>query len=543
MNKFIYALIILMGLFFRLYLLDERPFHHDEALHAIYASYFFKNPISGFYRYNPLLHGPFLYNFYYPFLWLFGSSHFAIRLFSVFFGMSYLFFPLLFLKQLGRKSVLLLTFFLASSPTLVFWSRFPRHDGPMLFFLFFFFYFLLSKTKKIFSFLAPLSFFLLFSIKENSFVYVAFLSGYLLYEFLFDKKSYLWSKFSSLLKNKTLFLMGSLAGITLTLALYSSFFRHNEIIIENLFGQSFSYWLNQHSIERLKGPFSYHFFSLSWYETFFTLVFIFQIVHLAFRKKIYFLLTFFLFALSLLTYFFIPLQWLDFVRPKISLDLFFIVFLFFYSIISTTIFKKEKRELLAFSSYLFYASFFTYSYLGEKVPWLSLYVFAPGIFFLTLYFREYKYHFNKKIIALFCCFHLYQNILTNIVFLGNKREFISQVQTDEEIHLIARRIAKERKKHILVQGSALWPLSWYFYRHPHYSFNKKTLYPLYDYIFTDTFLPNIDRIHFVRSEIILRHWFTPNYTTMTFTDYLMYTLIHCPWNKPGTKRVLFYQKP
>jgi len=61
----------------------------------------------------------------------------------------------------------------------------------------------------------------------------------------------------------------------------------------------------------------------------------------------------------------------------------------------------SRDRALAFWGYFFWASFFTYSYLGEKVPWLSVYILLPGLIYLALFFDRCvsvkSYNFLQKV--------------------------------------------------------------------------------------------------------------------------------------------------
>jgi len=128
----IFATLIIAGIILRWLLLDMRPMHHDESLHGMYGRYFFDFPDQNYYKYNPMLHGPFLYNmlrFVYNTL---GSSTWAIRAAIALLGTALIFFPYLFRRFFSKTAVLILTAVVALSPTLIYWSRFIREDIPSL---------------------------------------------------------------------------------------------------------------------------------------------------------------------------------------------------------------------------------------------------------------------------------------------------------------------------------------------------------------------------------------------------------------------------
>src|SRR5690606_20769121 len=59
------------------------------------------------------------------------------------------------------------------------------------------------------------------------------------------------------------------------------------------------------------------------------------------------------------------------------------------SLIATVTHLLERNRALAFFGYMFLAHLATYSYLGEKVPWLTTYPFVTGLIYLALYFDGY----------------------------------------------------------------------------------------------------------------------------------------------------------
>ena len=89
--------LILVGIALRWALLDVRPIHHDESLHAMYGIYFYDWPEEKFYKYDPMLHGPVLYNLY-PLVYnTLGISDWSIRAPIAFLGSIFLFLPLFFI--------------------------------------------------------------------------------------------------------------------------------------------------------------------------------------------------------------------------------------------------------------------------------------------------------------------------------------------------------------------------------------------------------------------------------------------------------------
>lgn len=404
-----YLGIFAAGLLLRWLELDARPVHHDESLHTMYGRYFFDFPDHNYYRYQAMLHGPVLYNVLRVIYNTLGSSTWAARALPALLGSLLMFAPLLFRRYFSRNALLALTAALALSPTLIYWSRFIREDIPQLVAMFIMLYgaVLAQGGKKAFFVLFGLT--LQFCIKENAFVTGAVLLGYLVYEAFFNH---------ILLKGEdsTMRRIGryirrhwaeSLCALTLCVLMYCVLYgagfradqiglRHVKGILDGVYRDSIMYWLNQHNIERIPGPFLFHFYMLSWYELLF-IVALFVQLYIFYRNASPAIQACGAAVLILavgctLSYAGRAVQgewpW-SFFKLKDQLDLLGLFIILFHPILLTTQHLLRRERALAFWGYLFGASFFTYSYLGEKVPWLAVYPFVPGVIYLALFFDDY----------------------------------------------------------------------------------------------------------------------------------------------------------
>jgi uncharacterized protein (TIGR03663 family) len=120
-----WAVIIILTLATRLYNLGNRAMSHDESLHVYYA---WKLYFGQGYVHDPMMHGPLLYHATALFYWLFGSNDFTARLFSVFTGLLLVMSPLLLRKWLGQIGALAVGVILLVSPSVMYYSRYIRHD-------------------------------------------------------------------------------------------------------------------------------------------------------------------------------------------------------------------------------------------------------------------------------------------------------------------------------------------------------------------------------------------------------------------------------
>ena len=120
------AVVMAIAAFTRFFMLDFKPFHHDEGVNA----FFLKNLINdGIYKYDPAnYHGPTLYFISIAFTTLFGYDAIPIRASMDIFGLLMVLFVLYFRRYLGNAGSLAGALFIALSPGMVYISRYFIHE-------------------------------------------------------------------------------------------------------------------------------------------------------------------------------------------------------------------------------------------------------------------------------------------------------------------------------------------------------------------------------------------------------------------------------
>ncbi|MFA4955885.1 MAG: flippase activity-associated protein Agl23 [Candidatus Methanoperedens sp.] len=126
-----FFLLVAVAFFLRLYRLDERVFHHDEAAVGYFTYRLF---IDNSYTYDPAFHGPFMYYATTEIFKRFGDSIYSARILPAILGSAMLLFLLPLRKYLGGKGILIAAFLLAFSPSFLYYSRFYREDIFISFF-------------------------------------------------------------------------------------------------------------------------------------------------------------------------------------------------------------------------------------------------------------------------------------------------------------------------------------------------------------------------------------------------------------------------
>ncbi len=278
---------VALAFWLRFYDLASMPLHHDESLYGVYCWRFFTGQS---YQYDPMMHGPFMFHFQLIIFFLFGVTDFSVRIAPALFG-TLLIASTYYLKDIiGKMGIVLVALLLTFSPTHLYFSRFMRHDSYMAFFTYTSVVFGLQyhrTRRKFYLYLTAASLAFMFCVKENSyihtFIFVTFLLIKEVVEYILLHRSALQSpgrgQFSEYLRERfpddyrdnpvtrlRLFFRAQkypliFAGflfIWIYILLYTTFFTNPGGFLDGVYRKSLSYWWNQHSMQRIKGPFLYY---------------------------------------------------------------------------------------------------------------------------------------------------------------------------------------------------------------------------------------------------------------------------------------------
>ncbi len=318
-----YALLYMLTVGLRWAFLDNKPFHHDESQHAYFSYQFFRG--NG-YKYDPLLHGPFQFEFTALMYLLFGPNETAARLGDSLFGIGIVFLPFFLRRTMGRAGALILTALLAVSPTFVYFGRWEREDAFVTFFTFlivvlFFNFIERPRTSTLIWLGAAWAF--AFSVKESTFI-TAFIFGLfvlmlLAYEWfrLPPDERQMMQAFRSTGLDGFLFALAAFALVFTVL--FTTFFSNPHGLIDGMF-KSITYWIQQHDVKRGGQPWFYYVELLPAYEP---LAVIFGLAGMALT------------------------------------------------------FVKLRNRFTLFVCWYFPLSLLIYSWAGEKMPWLLMQVLLP----------------------------------------------------------------------------------------------------------------------------------------------------------------------
>ncbi len=574
-KSFTYLALALLSLFIvgiRTVNLDVRPPHHDESIHATYSFYEYHDSKNLSYKYDPMLHGPLLYRLTAKVFTVFGPSLKNGRIFTALIhSLAIFIIALTFYRRAGLTSAVFALVALGLSPVNLLWSRFLREDAFMMLLMALSFWGLSLNAKHLWRIpLAILFFMIQFTSKENAFMTLGLLIFYAFFEVAFNyalfRKLPIIETFKKNCGLKELVIC-FLGGAFIYCYLLSNGFTYNQGIIDGLYRKSLMYWFHQHKIERISGPFFYNFLVLSWYDFLFLVstVFFFFLTKLENIKYhlIGFTTTLILSLIAVLTIdwvqtpFFID-QVLKFKHP---FDVIVACMMLFMGAATTLDHLLKNERELAFFGFFFWANWFSYSYVGEKVPWLTLYPLFFGVLYYGLLIAKREYldliAQNRKIIipvlSILLTFQLITLYRSGLRDEGHAHELASQVHTTWEFDSLLSALRSELltntpedvKYRVYLNGDPVWPGTWYLYSLKGYGFNnsERNFERFNDMVVDHAFLNShieIGNTHQI-TPVPFRHWWLPNWIELSPINWFNYLVWREPWNPVG-KTDVFHLK-
>jgi len=410
----IFILIVIIGGFLRFYHFDLKPLHHDEGTSWYYINIIYSNqPLI----YDPLFHG--FANWYLAVIpiFLFGLSIFTLRIMAVFLSFIAIFFFYYLKKYLGTISTLITALFFAISPTFIYYSRQLSQYPFFIFFLFITFILLilyLNKFKNIYLYLFSIALALLFTSHDWALIFLAALISFIFFAYYFDFTD-------ELVKNK---IKSTLTKIDKTALIFAGllFIYTVMLIMTNFF-------TNFHNLFSYLASFNFHF------ERTYN-----EIGH---NKSFFYYLTTFW-----------PIE----------------IYAILGSILAVYFFKREIFSI--FVGYWVLFSFFIFSMIPYKIPWIFIIVLLPMYILAGLTVKELFNRINNRkkykiilisILILLFLLTLYNTINLNYLNPINKDNVLNYVGPTNDFNRLINDIFGNLNKDskILVAAESYWPLPFY----------------------------------------------------------------------------------
>ncbi len=179
-EAFVFICLTVLAGVLRFWDLGTRMLHHDESLHAVYSYYLY---IGKGYVHDPMMHGPFLFELNALVYFLLGATDATARVAPALFGTMLVGLPYFLRDRLGRTGAILTSALLTFSPTILYYSRFIRHDIYQIFFMLVLvvaIFRFLSQPRDFYLYVAVGAMSLAFADKEDTYFLMAILLTFLL---------------------------------------------------------------------------------------------------------------------------------------------------------------------------------------------------------------------------------------------------------------------------------------------------------------------------------------------------------------------------
>ena len=420
-ERLAWAALLALALVLRVWALGDRSPHHDEAIHCDFG---YNLLTQGTYRYDPTYHGPLLFYIMAPLFAVLGPTTAVGRLYPTLAGVALVALPLVLRRRLGAGTAFWSGVLLAVSPIMLYYSRFARNDVPVALFTAVALVLYLMVRRKGWR---PIPWIAVAAAghaisKETFYVTVPLLGVATYVVALRDgvwasvRKAFAWVD-----RYRVSVGTAILWFFVVCITAYTLFFVHPEDFLFPL--KAIQYWYQQHSVERVGGPWFYHLTRLALYE-------------------------------------FLPivaaLAWV--IRRRRRL-------------------KRIEVFCLAWGL----AGLTMYAYLGEKTPWLEVHQVLPFIPLagaqLARTFSPRGRWWSKGLAAAGLTATAWSALASSFLYpavttSNPHAELIVFVQTTPEEGDLARYGVALAAKHIgegpvaAVDGEGAWPLSWQWKRIP-----------------------------------------------------------------------------
>ena len=415
--------------------LGHRPLHHDESIHAFQSYTLSQN---GEWRYDPAYHGPFLYYANAVVYKILGATDTTARLLPAFFGILLILFAVPLRRWIGDGAAAAYALLVLVSPHLAYFSRFIREDLYSLVFTLatiLCFRMFVETDRARWLTAAAAAFAFAGVTKENAYMtgvlFVAFGVWTFLVAAVRNRKAGgsigntaaatgAWIR-----RNFAALATAAIVFLAIWEVMYTGLLTHKEDWWTTI-PKAIHYWMGQHAIARIPGPWYYYFPQLLYYET---------------------------------------------------------------ATVLAAAFALRRRKLDPFLSFVLFwtiGSIAIYSWAREKVPWLTVHPLLPLTLLaavgLANLWRDRRERAPRIALAVFA---LLLAINTSGMLLACFRygaydlerrpkngEYLAYVQTTEDLVRALGVLDRVKgrvpagQNWITVAGEASWPLTWYLRNTP-----------------------------------------------------------------------------
>ncbi|MCD4652842.1 TIGR03663 family protein [bacterium] len=283
-------------------------------------------------------------------------------------------------------------------------------------------------------------------------------------------------------KDSHIFAIGTVIFFGIMILLYTTFSKNPGGFWGAMY-EWYTYWMHQHSIKRIAGPFDYYHHQMLIYAFLPLAVTVFSLVGRAIRRNTLIFAGFIGFSVAL----FVGLSKLNSQIPHITDSMYFTnehlalaIIAFVGGTLMTLSYLYERATFKAFLIWWTMFAYVTYSYLQEKVPWLTMHIVTPMILFAAIvlveFFRDKENVFGwlrgvvKVLFGIMVIYALHTSFQLCFFHEADPVEQMVYVQTTYEIPKLVKEIEEiaswentlqKKELHLIINGHATWPLYWY----------------------------------------------------------------------------------
>ncbi|MDD5473057.1 MAG: TIGR03663 family protein [Candidatus Methanoperedens sp.] len=409
-----FILLVALAFFLRLYHLDERVFHHDEAAVGYFTYKLFNDNI---YSYDPSFHGPFMYYVTTEVFRRLGDSIYSARLLPALFGaaMLFLLFPLR--KYTGNAGMVIAAFFFAISSSFLYYSRFYREDIFIAFFTILMLVCAVKYAEKhteerysvariLYLFLGALALASMAALKENAYIAMVLIAFFLVLLFIRERGYIgLTGKIRRFDKKLMITAAEGIFFILVLLVAFSLFYTGKPLDIHGMYAaveKAVSHWYEMHRIQRIGGPYFFYLPIIALYELPILVFGILGIVYYSYckNKKEKMLTLFLAYWVAVDIMYLISDYYPESSRflPTSYIPSAIVVF-FPLLVFGIAAVLKGRNLFFDFLTYWALTNLMVYSYIQEKVPWLVLNPLLPLTIIAAAYLNELLPQLKFKSIA------------------------------------------------------------------------------------------------------------------------------------------------
>ncbi|MBN1356405.1 TIGR03663 family protein [bacterium] len=286
------------------------------------------------------------------------------------------------------------------------------------------------------------------------------------------------------------FALSLLIFVSIFILLYTTFFTNLKGFWGGIY-KWYTYWLHQHSIARIRGPFHYYHHQMLIYAFIPFSIVLIGLISRTMQKTRYIISSAYiiLFILALIVAKKSSSPW-----PFTNQDLFtnehlvFAAFIFVAGAYCVMTYLKERAYTKAFLSWWTLLAYLIYSYLQEKVPWLTMHIITPMILlaaiFLVEIFTDKSLKWQRQamigLFALMVMYSMHTAFMLCWYHEADPTEQMVYVQTTydvprilDEIDEMAFWTNEGTDLPLAIDGHATWPFYWYLRDWKNIIYNKQ----------------------------------------------------------------------